>query len=79
MTKTPTTPGSRIAAARKKAGMTQQQLARRSGVGATYIADLEGDRGKNGPTGPTLKKLAKGLGCELLEWRFVFKPTSTRK
>ncbi len=63
MTKKPTTPGGRIAAARKKAGMTQEQLADACGVGAQQIADWERDRHENGPTLPTLRKLAIGLGC----------------
>jgi transcriptional regulator with XRE-family HTH domain len=61
--KKPTTPGGRIKAARKKAEMTQQQLADECGVGAQQIADWERDRHPAGPKLTTLRKLAKGLGC----------------
>lgn len=63
---------------REKAGLTQEQLARRSGVSQGYIAKLEpssrpGQRKsirKANPSVSILKKLARALGvpvAELLE------------
>jgi transcriptional regulator with XRE-family HTH domain len=52
---------------RTKAGMTQEDLADRSGVHATEISRLES--GRRGPTLRTVKKLAEGL--QVPRWYLV--------
>ena len=47
---------------RKDLGMTQEQLAERSGLSQSMIADIENGRRPNLTT-PTLVKLAQGLNC----------------
>ncbi|MBI4431654.1 MAG: helix-turn-helix domain-containing protein [Candidatus Omnitrophica bacterium] len=57
-------PGKQLKQVRKELGMTQEQLAARSGSHQHVIARIENDT-----TGSvrlsTLKKMAKGLGCQL--------------
>ena len=50
--------------ARKEAGMTQQQLAEKSGVHQVNISRIE--NGTGNPSVETLQKLAKGLGKRLI-------------
>ena len=52
--------GSKIRALRKKAGMTQADLARACGVDSTYISRLE--HGDHSAKYPTLAKIARALG-----------------
>lgn len=59
---------SRIARKRMAAGMTQAQLAERSGMQARYIGAIE--RGERNPKYDTLRRIATALGCgveELME------------
>lgn len=50
---------------RQELGLTQTELAERSGVAQTYISDLEtGARGN--PTVAILRKLEKALRCQLV-------------
>ncbi|EEG2782626.1 helix-turn-helix transcriptional regulator [Salmonella enterica] len=59
-------------AARKKAGLTQAQVAERMGTKATAITRMEGNlaSGQSGPSFSTLKKFAKATGKKL-QIRFV--------
>lgn len=60
--------GSNLRAARKRLKMTQDDVARRSGVHATEVSRIE--RGKRDPQVSTLVKLAKAVEVppgELLE------------
>ena len=50
--------------ARKEAGMTQQQLAEKSGVHQVNISRIE--KGTGNPSVETLQKLAKGMGKKLI-------------
>ena len=50
--------------ARKEAGMTQQQLAEKSGVHQVNISRIE--YGTGNPSVETLQKLAKGMGKKLI-------------
>lgn len=50
---------------RKAAGLTQEQLAERSGFSQQYISDLE--RGRCNPTVVTLYELAEALGVSHVE------------
>ncbi|WGL95860.1 helix-turn-helix transcriptional regulator [Arsenophonus sp. aPb] len=61
-----------ILAARKNAGLTQEQLAKRMGTKATAITRMESNlaSGVSGPSFSTLKKLAKATGKKL-QIRFV--------
>jgi transcriptional regulator with XRE-family HTH domain len=45
---------------RERRGLTQEQLAEKSGVGRSHLARLE--TGKQDPTLSTIEKLAKALG-----------------
>lgn len=58
--------------ARQKAGLTQEEVARRMGTKPPAIARLESSGGhhKPSPTLSTLQKYAKALGCRL-ELRLV--------
>ena len=49
--------------ARKETGLTQQELAKRTGIAQADISKLE--RGNANPSLKTLKRLAAGLGCTL--------------
>ena len=50
--------------ARKEVGMTQQQLAEKSGVHQVNISRIE--NGTGNPSVETLQKLAKGMGKKLI-------------
>ncbi len=50
---------------REKVMLSQGELAQRSGVGISAINKIENDKEKPWPK--TIRKLAKGLGCELSE------------
>ncbi|EBM5320048.1 helix-turn-helix transcriptional regulator [Salmonella enterica] len=58
--------------ARKKAGLTQAQVAERMGTKATAITRMESNlaSGQSGPSFATLKKFAKATGKKL-QIRFV--------
>jgi transcriptional regulator with XRE-family HTH domain len=51
---------------RTKAGMTQEELAKKARVTQGYIALLEGGQRPN-PSLPTLRKLARALGVPVAE------------
>ena len=53
----------RLKALRDRKGLTQVQLAEKSGVSRTYLARLES--GRQDPTLSTLEKLAKALGVKV--------------
>jgi transcriptional regulator with XRE-family HTH domain len=53
----------RLKAIRERRGLTQEQLAEKSGVSRTYLARLE--TGRQDPTLSTLEKLAKALGVKV--------------
>lgn len=57
-------PGDRLARLRRLAGLTQEQVAERSGISVDVIRRLEQHR-KHSARLPTLHALAKGLGVEL--------------
>jgi transcriptional regulator with XRE-family HTH domain len=57
--------GRNAARLRAEAGLTQEQLAERSGLTQQYISDLE--RGKCNPTIVTLYELAQALGASQVE------------
>lgn len=50
--------------ARNKAGLTQEELSKRSGINQANISKLE--NGNANPSISTLQKLAKGLGKKLV-------------
>lgn len=54
----------RLRELRIKAGLTQEELAKRAGISVKYLQNLESDNPKN-PTLITLSKLAKGLNVVL--------------
>lgn len=58
--------------ARKKAGLTQAQIAERMGTKATAITRMESNlaSGQSGPSFATLKKFAKATGKKL-QIRFI--------
>jgi transcriptional regulator with XRE-family HTH domain len=51
--------GSNLRAARKKLGLTQEQVAERSGVHSTEVSRIEA--GKRDPQVSTLRKLARAV------------------
>ncbi len=51
---------------RRKAGLTQVQLAAKAGVSRSYIADMEAGH-RRAPSVETLKRLAKALGATVAE------------
>ena len=57
--------GQRVRTLREKAGLTQREVAKRSGLDVTYISGLE--RSVRNPSLMSLEKLAKGLGCSIAE------------
>jgi transcriptional regulator with XRE-family HTH domain len=57
--------GRNAARLRKAAGLTQEQLAERSGFSQQYISDLE--RGRCNPTIVTLYELATALGASQVD------------
>jgi transcriptional regulator with XRE-family HTH domain len=54
--------GERLRDLRKRALMSQRELAKRSGVGVTTIVRIE--RNQVEPQGRTIRKLAEALGIE---------------
>ncbi len=52
----------KIKTARKKAGLTQPELAKKSGIPQSHISRLE--NGKHSPSSTTLSKLADALGVQ---------------
>ncbi|HYT73511.1 MAG TPA: helix-turn-helix transcriptional regulator [Vicinamibacterales bacterium] len=58
--------GARIKAVRARRGFTQEELASRAGLHATYLSDLE--RGEQTPTVDVVNRLARGLGVTLAEF-----------
>ena len=54
--------GDQVKQIRTALGMTQQQLAERSGLGQSMIAEIENGHREN-LTLPTIYKLAQGLNC----------------
>ena len=63
--------GSAVRAARRKAGLSQVELARRAGTSQPSIARLE--RGQVSPTVISLDRIARALGTELV---IDFEPVS---
>lgn len=57
--------GDQIKQIRSALGMTQQQLANRSGLAQSVIAEIE-NRNRENLTLPTIRKLAKGLNCRFI-------------
>ena len=57
--------GQKVRAIREKAGLTQREVAKRSGLDVTYISGLE--RSVRNPSLMSLEKLAKGLGCSMAD------------
>ena len=57
--------GRNAARLRGEAGLTQEQLAERSGFSQQYISKLE--KGERNPTVVTLYELAQGLGVSHVE------------
>ena len=55
--------GENVRRIRLEKGLTQEQLAERSGFGQQYISDLE--RGRRNPTIVSLYELANALGISL--------------
>jgi transcriptional regulator with XRE-family HTH domain len=51
--------------ARKRAGMTQEEIAQKMGTKREAISRIESIRGKTSPSMKTLKKYAEALGCKL--------------
>lgn len=62
--------GTRIKEERKKARLTQEGLAERTGLSVDYIGYIE--RGKQAPYLRTLERIAKALGVEVYEL-FLFR------
>ncbi|MBF0154388.1 MAG: helix-turn-helix transcriptional regulator [Magnetococcales bacterium] len=56
-----------LSAARRKAGMTQAQVAERMGTGTPAVARLEsgGGKAKHSPSIATLRRYAEAVGCRL--------------
>ncbi len=54
--------GRNFASLRKAAGLTQEEVAERSGLSQQYISDLE--RGKRNPTVESLVALARAMRVE---------------
>ncbi len=57
--------GRGVRAIRENAGLTQREVAKRSGLDVTYISGLE--RSVRNPSLMSLEKLAKGLGCSMAD------------
>lgn len=57
--------GKAVREARQKQGLTQEQVAKVSGIGPTYISDIE--RGVRNPSYELLIELAKALKTPLSE------------
>ena len=58
------TTGEKVREARRRAMLTQGELADKSGVGITSIVRIERDQLENAPRVSSLRKLAKGLGVD---------------
>ena len=59
--------GERLREARRRAMLSQEELAQESGVGVATIIRIERDQLKRDPHFSTLRKLAKRLGIEATE------------
>ena len=59
--------------ARKQSGLTQKELAERTGINQADISKLE--NGTANPSIRTLRRLADGMGMKM---KLVFEPLSTR-
>lgn len=57
--------GNAVRNARATAGLTQEELADRSGIDRSYIGGVE--RGERNPTLSVIEKIADGLGVSLAE------------
>ena len=57
--------GEQIKNIREALGMTQEQLAQRSGLAQSRVSEIENGRTEN-PNLSTVKKLAEGLNCQPL-------------
>lgn len=57
--------GGSIKSLRLKKGLSQRELAERSGLDVTYISGIE--RGVRNPSLKSLESVAKGLGCSISE------------
>ncbi len=57
--------GQNVRRLRKRAGLTQEEFATRSGFSQQYLSDLE--RGKRNPSVVTLYELATALGVSHIE------------
>ena len=57
--------GQNFSRLRRRQGLTQEQLAERSGLSQQYLSDLE--RGKRNPTIVSLYELAQALGVPYLD------------
>ena len=68
------TTGERIKAARKRAGLTQKEIADRLGISSSSIAQWE--TGTRKPKAETLQRLADALGVSMLDLdeRFAWQP-----
>jgi transcriptional regulator with XRE-family HTH domain len=58
--------GAALASIRHDNGLTQEELALRSGVHRAYIAELE--RGRRNPSVETMRKIVKPLRVSLTDW-----------
>ena len=61
------TRGERLREARRRAMLSQEELAHEAGVGVATIIRIERDQLKRDPHFSTLRKLAKRLGIEATE------------
>jgi len=57
--------GSRVQQLRKAAGLTQEQLGRRTGMDGKVVGEIE--RGERNPTLETIERIMKGLGVQPYE------------
>ena len=67
--------GDQVKQTRLALGMTQQQLAERSGLAQNVIAEIENGKREN-LTLPTIYKLAAGLNCQFIPQLMVQKDIS---
>jgi transcriptional regulator with XRE-family HTH domain len=67
--------GAAVRAARTAAGLTQEDLAARSGLDRSYVGGVE--RGERNPTLAAIEKLAEGLGISMAEL-FSINPAQKR-
>ena len=58
-----TTPGTLLADARQRAGLTQRELAERAGTAQSVVARIE--NGRTSPTFETLERLVRAAGSSL--------------